>query len=439
MPDDPAAAEAPATTLARFLVGRPGAHPSVGQLRAAGVSSLAFVRTPDHPERSTLRHDFMATSARHLAVRRAVVELVAAWRAAGIEALVFKGFYLAEFVYASPGERGYHDVDLAVRPERAEAACAIAEAQGWRILWRLGQPDNAWSARPPSYAGHEVAQLRHRQLEVTVDLHRRLAHNTHNRLPSARAQTRLTAAAWSASRSLAWLGTELRVLDPRDSVVLGPAVNRGWGSDAWRPKTRDYPDFEALVERHGLTLDGLLARARELGVPKTFEVFLERCDPFRQHLRLEAPSWPTVRGINLRVAGERGWVDLERGAFATIDAVRDALELVRALPVVRAADRHVAHGRAPGGWHVVPASTPSRPLGSRAWRDVRRSVHRSLRLLKVPDARRMATATLAAFALLRRRHAGVALEVRVDGGAPSPVLTLDGVVLDAQSAAVDAG
>lgn len=439
MPDDPAAAKAPATTLARFLVGRPDAHPSVGQLRSAGVSSLAFVRAPDHPERSTLRQDFMATSARHLAIRRAVAELVAAWRAAGIEALVFKGFYLAEFVYASPGERGYHDIDLAVRPERAEAACTIAVAQGWRVLWRLGQPDDAWSARPPSYAGHEVAQLRHALLEITVDLHRRLAHNTHNRLPSARAQTRLTNAAWSASLPQAWLGTELRALDPRDSVVLGLAVNRGWGSDAWRPKTRDYPDFAALVERHDLTLDGLRARAHELGVAKTFAVFLERCDPFRQHLELEAPSWATVRRINLRVAGERGWVDLERGVFATLEAVHDALEIARALPVVRAADRHVARGGAASAWRAAPAPATPRPLGSRAWRDVRRAIHRSLRILRVPDARRRATATLAAFALLRRRRAAVALDDRSEGPAPSPVLTLDGAVLDAQSAAAAAG
>lgn len=439
MPDDQVAREGTATALARFLVGRPGPFPSVAAFRAAGVSGLAFVRAPDHPERSTLRKDFVDTSARHLAVRRAVARLLAAWRAADIEALAFKGFYLAEFVYGSPGERGYHDVDLVVREERTETACAIAEETGWRTVWRLRQPDDAWSVRPPSYDGHEVAQLRHAQLDVTVDLHRRLAHNTHNRLPFARAQQRLTAAAWSASRLQPWLGTEIRVLDPRDSVVVGLAVNRGWGSDAWRPKTRDYPDFAALVERYGLTRDGLRARARALGVPGTLDVFLDRCDPFRQRLRLEPPSWSAVRAINLRVAGERGWVDLERGAMAGLDGIRDALVIARALPVVRAADRHLARGRLATDWPAAPPADPVRPLGSRAWRDLRRAIHRSLRVLRVPDARRRAVATLAAYALLRRRGAPVDLATDLDATAASPTLTLDGVVLDAQATTVGAG
>lgn len=422
--------------LTRFLTGVPAPPPDLATLRVAGLSGLAYVRAPDHPERASLQADFMRVTARHLAVRQAVGRLVAAWRAAEVEALVFKGFHLAEFVYPSPGERPYHDVDLVVRPERIEAACTVAQAQGWRLVWRLGEPDHARAARSAGYRGHELAQFRHPELDVVLDLHRRLAHNTHNRLPFAAMQTRVTEAAWAASVAVDWQGTVVRLLEPHDAVVVGLAINRGWGSDDWQLKPRDYPDLAAIVARHGLTSEGLRARARALGVPRTLDVFLGRCDPFRARLSLVRPSWWQRRVWNVRVAPERGWADLERGAVRGVELGHEAIELARALPVVRRLARTA--GRTPETGPANPSDArleggAPRPLGSRAWRDLRRAIHRSLRLLNVRESLRADLAARAACTLLGRR--GYDARLDVDGGGAT--LWHDGSPLEAHDPIAD--
>jgi len=420
----------PPDPLTGFLVGVPGEPPEVATLRREGVSALAFVRLPEHPDRNALRADFVRASARHLAVRQAVARLVAAWSAADVEVLLFKGFALAEFVYAAAAERSYADIDVAVRPERVATACAVGEAEGWQLVWHVGERDHARAARTGGYAGHEAAQLRHPELDVTLDLHRRLAHNNHNRRPRARAQQRITDAAWAASRPVAWGGGQVRLLDPRDAVVVGLAVNRGWGSDGWFLKARDYPDFAALVERHGLTADALRARARELGVPRTFELFLRRCDPFRRHLRLADPSWWALRGWNARVAAERGWVDLDRGLMRLPEVAVEAAGIARALPTVW------RHARSP---ERAPAAVAGPGVGAHLragpWRHLRRAIHRSLRLLGVPEGRRGEVAVRAAHDLLRRRGFDAGLEV----AAGQLVLTLDGAALDARAPEGDEG
>ena len=430
---DPTPAPSPAGVLARFLTGDARAHPDVADLRAGGVGALAFVRLPEHVARAELRLDFMQTSARHLAVRRAVAPLVGAWGEVGIEALVFKGFHLAEFVYASPAERSYWDVDLVMDPRHVEAACTIAREQGWQVVWRIGQKEHASAPHGAEYVGHEAAQLRHPEIDVTLDLHRRMAHNTHNRLPFARAQTRITETAWAASRSVEWLGTRIRIVDPRDAVVVGLAVNRGWGSDAWKLKARDYPDFAALIDRYGFTREALLERARELGVPRTLDVFLDRCDPYRGRLHLGPPSWWALRRCNLRVAPERGWVDLERGAMDLGELVAGIFEVAWVVPTVwRVARRgeQVAPAKgSAGAGSDAPASSPKPTLRSRTWRSLRRAIHRSMRFLRVPDVRKREVAAHSAHVVLVRRGFAVGLAV-TEGG---PILTLDGTPLDARA------
>src|SRR5690606_38305783 len=80
--------------------------------------------------------DRRAAFARRQWLKWEVAPLLTALREAGIEALLFKGFHLAEFVYPVPGSRFHSDVDLVLREGGIEQAGRIARELGWR-----GTPD----------------------------------------------------------------------------------------------------------------------------------------------------------------------------------------------------------------------------------------------------------------------------------------------------------
>jgi hypothetical protein len=424
------------TPLARFLVGDDVAPPPTEALRAALLSGSTLVRSPNHPDRARLGLDARATAARHLAVKAELLRLLMAWHDLGIEAWVFKGFHLAEFVYPDAGQRPYHDVDLLLRPDDPAPACAAAVDLGWEVVWRSDGPDHLRSARAAGYHGHEIAQLRHPLLDVPIDLHRRLAHNLHNRVPLHRIPARLTEAAWRDAERTVWYGVPLRRPRPVDAVVFGLALNRCWGSDAWQVKPRDYTDLEALATRHGLTRQAVVERARELGVRATVEIYLSRCDPFRRRLLLGTPPWGVVRWWNLRVLRERGPTDLVRGAMAVKEAAQATAWWVRVAPTVARARRLAAQPASLAPWIAREgARSPKvRLLGRGAWRDLRRAVHRHLRLGRVPAERREAVAALAVFPWLLRHGHGVEL-VTGDGDVTRLRLWLDGAPLTVASPA----
>ncbi len=400
--------------LEQFLVGGSGVLPPASTLLEATVAGYAYVTVPEHPERPLLKEWFLYLTTRHLSVKREVARLLAALEAAGIDALVLKGFHLAEFVYDAPGKRQYADVDLLIADTSVQAACSAAATLGWEVTWSVGAADHPLAPRSPGYRGHEVAQIHLPALDLLIDVHRRVAHNNHNRLAAAEAQTRITQAVWEGAEALAWEGTHVRLPRPADAVVVGLAINRCWGSDAWWVKARDYTDIAALVARHGLTREAIVERARTLGVSRTVELYLERCDPFRARLSLAAPSWWQVRWWNLLVTHERGPRDLQHLVMETTDIVTASLDVARVLPTVWRAERLVRSGvrpeQAPLGSSTAAASLPSS-----VWRRTRRAIHRSLRLLRVDAASWDAVATRAAFETLRRRR----LAVRLDA-APGP-------------------
>lgn len=282
-------------SLARFLIGD-GEVPDPADLASHGLEALAYVRVPQpHPLHERWRDAYLASIAGHLATRAALADLARAWRARGIDVLLFKGFYLAEFLYASPAERFYRDIDVLVPEASADLAVQVAGDQGWGV-----------SARR---RGTSVSNL-HSHMEailvrpgMKIDLHRFAIHGASR---DDRTPRRFTAAAWTASREVAWQGTTIRVLDPRDSALMGLVVGRAWSHDGWRLKTPDYRDLEMLADRLGLTHEALAARAEELGCPRTLELVLERCDPWRRRLDLTPPTERQQRAWTKAVAHERG-------------------------------------------------------------------------------------------------------------------------------------
>lgn len=426
-PTPPAAPHA-AIGLEPFLLGRDDPPPDLGRLAGSPLAAYAATRLGDRPGAEALRRALLLASARHLAVRAEVAALLRAWREAGLEALLFKGFALAEWTYPAPGGRHYSDVDLLLPSGRASAAAEAAERLGWTVAWRADGPATAHSLRSDAYRGHELLQLVHGRLGVQLDVHRRLVHNNHNRLPFASRQARITRLAWAASREVAWEGTRVRLLAGADAVLVGLVLNRAWSGEDWELRPHDYLDFALLVERHGLTERALRERARALGCGRTLELFLERCDPFRRHLDLRPPGAAQRHLWNLRVASERGNRYLERAMLGALDALAAPAEVLRELPGTARALRlaRAAGGPAAAAARLEPLPAPRRPLRPRAWEAIKRGVHRSLRLLGADPAAHPELEALALLAALRRRS--VPATLRLPEGEP-PRLELDGAPL----------
>ncbi len=344
-------------TIARFLVG--GSEvPEQADLVEHGLEALAYVRVPKpHAQHERWRDAYLTSVATHLANRASLADLVRAWRERDIEVLLFKGFYLAEFVYASPAERFYHDIDVLVPEASAGLAVQVAVDHGWAVsASRLG------TANGNRHSHMEAILVRQ---GVKLDLHRFAIHCASEDERTAR---RYTAAAWAASSEVVWQGTTVRVLDPRDSALMGLVVGRAWSHDGWRLKTPDYRDLEVLAERLRLTRDTLAARAEELGCTHTLELVLERCDPWQQRLDLRPLSEKRCRAHTRAVAHERGprmgWVrrrltDVTPGGLATMlprlwrarrlvrkyDAIPDLLAQVRVTPTELAPLSQTARAR----------------------------------------------------------------------------------------------
>ena len=391
----------PFEAIARFLVG--GAEvPDQDDLAKHGLEALAYVRvSPSHPLHERWRDAYLASVATHLATRTTLADLVRAWRERGIEVLLFKGFYLAEFLYASPAERFYRDIDVLVPEAAASQAVQVAVEEGWEVsASRLGVANS-------NRHSHMEAVL-YRQ-GVKIDLHRFAIHCASRDERTAR---RYTAAAWAASREVAWQGATIRVLDPRDSALMGLVVGRAWSHDDWRLKTPDYRDLELLAERLGLTRDALAARAEELGCPLTLTMVLDRCDPWRRRLDLVPPSEKQRRAWARAVAHERGprlgWAR-QRLSGAT------PLGLAAALPRLWRARRLVRRYEDAADLLARLRATPTRiaPLTPEA----RVSLFDNVRvgaLLVQPTGDRCLIRSLALFEALRARGEPATLYLGVD-------------------------
>lgn len=421
--------------LAQFVVGTGGTAPTLAAARRAALSGIVLERVPDHPNRRELHADTLRTLRRHLTFKAALRDLVSAWNEIGVTPLLFKGFYLAEFVYRSPTQRVYNDVDVYVDPEHVERACDAAVRVGWHVAWRADARSQHFTAQRGPNHGHEIAEL-HRQelnLSLKLDLHRRLVHNSHNRVRWHRVQSRLTDAAVRSAVATTWEGRDVRLLAPVDAIVYGLIINRCWSADAWQLKPRDYLDFDTLRTRFGLTREAIVERADELGVGRTLAIFLDRCDPYHDVFILERPGW-RVRWWNLRVVRERGFHDLIRGAVATRDLTADAasagLALLRTAPIAARAVRFARHRVHIARWielHPVRSTSPTR-VGRHRWRHFVRAIHRHQRLRGVEDGDRSTVAALAAFAWLRWRGLPAEL-VDIDEDRYTARLVLDGATL----------
>ena len=314
-------------SLESFLVGR-GEAPRIDQLRRSGLAGWAYMKLPpEHPTRSQLRRDFLAVQAHHLTLKQEFIPLMDAWRRAGIEVVLYRGFWLAETVFPAAGARFHGDVDVLLRPSQVREARAISRSLGW-----IDHPD----ARDNPYS-HTALHLCRPSGKCWVDAHRFVLHSE---VRWNRTQRRITDAVWSWSRAQAWEGLDVRELDPTDAVLI-LMLQRCWG-DQWRIRPVDWLDLRQIVEAHSVSRGRLLGRAYALGCAGTVLAFLERCDPWRLRLDLRPPTQSEVKHYRRTVITERPLLALEpwlaripRMPGLLIDVLRVLPSVVRAAIAVR--------------------------------------------------------------------------------------------------------
>lgn len=140
-------------------------------LEAHGLAPLAFARlraagvSVPPPAGPTLRGMY----ARHaLAARRrfeALARILAAFDAAGLDAIVLKGAALAHLIYPAPGLRPMGDLDLLIPADRVDPARAALAESGFRAI----EP-----ADTPTFSKHLVAVGTVEGFPVRIELHHRL-------------------------------------------------------------------------------------------------------------------------------------------------------------------------------------------------------------------------------------------------------------------------
>ncbi|WP_291429762.1 lasso peptide biosynthesis B2 protein [Deinococcus sp.] len=341
MPDPAAGVRPDLRVLERALRGGPLGSPDLPHLRAAGLEGAVRARLPaDHPLRADLRAGALALGARHALIRSELRDLLSAWAAEGIGALLFKGFALSEFGYATRTERFYGDVDLLLPgdPATVSRAAHLALARGWRSDGQHAHPDR-WT--------HETMHLFSPGGHARLDVHRWLVPDWY---AGRRRTVTVTRQVWAAARPHDWDGLRVWRPDPLDELVAALAISRSWGGDTGGLKPADLLDLRQLRDRYALnTPDGaaqLAARAADLGAAHTWAAFEQLCDPTQPTLD-PARTGPVLaralRRDGLRPALRRHWLRAQRAAFLLPGVPQATADVLSAMHAVRRGGDPRAH------------------------------------------------------------------------------------------------
>jgi hypothetical protein len=317
--------------IERYLL-HGGPLPSTHDVVATRLAPYTYLRLGgDDRRRADLRAEFVAATARHLTTKVALLELLTAWHRAGIDALLFKGFHLAEFVYSHPAERAYADVDILTRPERTQDALKIARGLGWGVPWER--------SASLYHHNHEEAVLT--RGGVVVELHRYVIDSLS---PNVAVPQKMTQATWRRARAVSWGGTEVWLPDPVDALIMGLVLARAWsGGDRWRIKFSDYLDASRLADYGRFDDRDLRQRAADLGIGRTLELFLKNCSPWDRSLRLSATTRWQRQARYLAMVPERGHLGLEWTLASLRRAPGTAVDAMRALPRLWTWRRRLQH------------------------------------------------------------------------------------------------
>jgi hypothetical protein len=292
--------------LERFLCGDLDTMPDESLLQARRLGAWAYTVLPNgHPLKSKFKMAFIQARARHELIKQEVLELVRVWNAAGIVPVLYKGFALAEWTYDQPGTRFHGDVDVLIQPQDFERALEVGKQHGWFVP--TGQL--VWAG-----ANNHELSLKRQGDHTTFDVHQRLVPSI---LPNVQRETKLTQQVWDRTMLQVWHDVQVRLLLPEDAFLFGLMVSRCY-SDGWQLKSHDFLDGLALRKNNGLEFDSVLQRAKVLGLHRTLQCFLQRCDPFKLHLDLRQISRSEFWKLELSTITEHIPIGLMRFAVVIL-------------------------------------------------------------------------------------------------------------------------
>ncbi len=305
---------------------------SAETLVKARLAGYAYRTLPEtHPLRENLRIPRRDFEMRHQMVKHQFLPLLKAWNAVGLRAMLLKGFWLAEFIYERPGDRGYGDIDVLMPEAQTKLAVEIAQQIGWSVVFRREA-----SANPHS---HEDAHIVSSNGLVSIDLHRFALQGI--QLWGQHHPKRLTASLWKSAIQQPWEGTTVWLPTPLDGMVIN-LLNRARG-DQWTRRISDLPDARAIVQQSGITLKKFQARATELGFHQTIIAALETCDPWNNWIHCAPPTfWQRLKWYS-RTMREIGIYELEHLHFQLDRLVHAINGVWTMLPIVTRVKHKLRH------------------------------------------------------------------------------------------------
>jgi hypothetical protein len=369
--------------------------PEAGSVDSSRLGHFVSARAPSESDDPELRRAYLAALARHQDIKRELIPLIKAWRAAGIETLLFKGFFLSEFVYPVPGMRFHGDVDLLVRPEQGAAALRIAQGLGWTRPWmprHLGDPDAAF-----------LAYLHRPEGVALLDVHQLLA-------PASRWWSRrqrwITDAVWTASVAQEWEGTVVHLPSMADAIVVNLALERATVDRGVGFKSHDPVDLHHLMARGPATLEEARRRARELGCRRTLEGFLRLCRPSAEPV--PAVTLPVRARLEWMTPAfwESGYLHVPPPLLRAVRAPALAWGIARVLPLLFGVRRVLRRHRDVREVlaHLTPPKAPAARSSASTRRRTVRGIYWAVRLLPLgSETGRCLQRSLAVYAALRRQ------------------------------------
>ena len=311
------------SSLEKFVMGDHNAPISVATLVNARLAGYAYRSIPeDHALREDLREPRRSLEIRHQLVKLQLVPLLKAWNDAGIKAMFIKGFWLAEFIYERPGDRGYGDIDVLMPEEQTQHAIQLAQVLGWKVVFNRRTSANLHS--------HEEAHLVSSDGHVNIDLHRFVLQTI--QLWGHYHPKHLTNIMWASTIQQTWEGTTVWLPNPLDGLILN-LLNRARG-DLWQRRISDLPDALAVIHHAQISREAFLARTKELKVTNTANTTLQTCDPWNNQISTTPPNvWQRI-GLNIKTASEIGVYELEQIQFQVNRALNAINGLFTMLPIV---------------------------------------------------------------------------------------------------------
>ena len=292
------------SNLEKFVMGDVNAPVNASELIVSRLAGYAYRVLPEnHPLRAELRHARRNLEIQHQLVKRQFLPLLKAWNAAGLKIMAIKGFWLAEFVYERPGDRGYGDIDLLIPEEQSQKAVQIARENGWKVTIERKTSGNQNS--------HEEAHIVSSDGLVIIDLHRFALQNA--RTWGQHHPKRLTRAFWNLAIKHEWEGTSVWLLSPIDGLMLN-FINRARG-DHWARRPSDLIDAKAIVACSHFTLEQLMGRANELHVKNAIQIALTTCNPWSNQTNCTNPVGLKRFLYGIITANEIGLFEIDQKLF----------------------------------------------------------------------------------------------------------------------------